>query len=154
MTIPERTGAKKVLKERSALPETLVVESVMTIARAGSVASSVHWAPFSQRSPTISAKIKIKFLFRKRYFGLISILVFLIFYDFGPVFTMIRWNIRPVHAGDGAPPRLVTIDFGMPSGNDVNGIGFPSIFKKTFLITLDEECQSLFQRSSVETCHL
>jgi hypothetical protein len=43
MTIPE-AGAKKVLKERSALPETLMVERVMTIARAGRVSSSVHRA--------------------------------------------------------------------------------------------------------------
>jgi hypothetical protein len=61
-------GAKISRKERNTLLGTLIVEMVITMARAGSVTPSVHWAPFPQSSPRIRDKIKIKFLFCKKDF--------------------------------------------------------------------------------------
>jgi hypothetical protein len=71
--MPETDRAKKVRKDRNAVPETPIVERVIMMARAGRVSPLVQCAPFPQSSPTIRAEIKMKFLLWKRCLNFVSV---------------------------------------------------------------------------------
>jgi len=68
MIIPTIAGRRRFLKEGKVFPETLIVDRVITIARAGRVIGSVHRAPFPQMRPITKDKTNTKFLFRRRFF--------------------------------------------------------------------------------------
>ena len=54
-------GVSRVRGERNRLPVTLVVESIITKASAGSTSLSVHWEPWPRSKPRTSARDRMMF---------------------------------------------------------------------------------------------